>query len=133
MISVDDSSSEDGEDSSDEADVNLLLLRGGGKHGDTDDEGIERDHDAGIDVIDLEQPQQQSSLESESSSTSTSAGRQPGRQRQRQHRSRGDRGGGGGETDPEVVATVDGSIEKVLSLCCNHLVSPEVTKCLVVE
>ena len=116
MISVDDSSSEDGEDDSDDADAVHLLLRG--KHGDTDDEGIERDHDAGlIDVIDLEQPQQ-SSLESESSSTSTSAGRQPGRQRQRQHRR------GGGETDSEVVAT-DGSIEKVLSLCCNHLVSPD--------
>ena len=122
---MDDSSSEDGEDS-DDADVNLLL-RGGGKHGDTDDEGIERDHDD----IDLEQPQrnldQQSSLESESSSTSSTDGgrrdpqRGPGRQR-RQHRGRGDRGGGG-ETDAEVVA-VDGSIEKVLSLCCNHLVSP---------
>ena len=117
MISVDDSSSEDGEDDSDDADGVHLLPRGGGKHGDTDDEGIERDHDAGIDVMDLEQPQQ-SSLESESSSTSTSAGRQPGRQRQRQHRR------GGGETDSEVVAT-DGSIEKVLSLCCNHLVSPD--------
>ena len=121
---MDDSSSEDGEDS-DDADVNLLL-RGGGKHGDTDDEGIERDHDD----IDLEQPRsnldQQSSLESESSSTSSADGgrRDPqrGPRQRRQHRSRGDRGGGG-ETDAEVVAT-DGSIEKVLSLCCNHLVSP---------